>query len=54
MGLSSVPKLPLSGPSQRYLNYNTVNPTPGNRHAGIDYAGSRPVYAPVEGIVRAA
>jgi hypothetical protein len=40
--------------SQSYLNYNPINPSPDGRHAGIDYAGSRPVYAPIAGTVRVA
>lgn len=44
--------VPLAGPSQRYLQYYQGNPTPDGRHAGVDYSGTRGVYAPVDGILR--
>jgi hypothetical protein len=46
--------VPLSGPSQGYLHLDPGNPTPDHRHAGVDYPGTRTVYAPVDGIVRKA
>lgn len=46
--------VPVAGPSQSYLQYRAGNPTPGGRHSGIDYPGTHAVYAPVDGIVRAA
>jgi murein DD-endopeptidase MepM/ murein hydrolase activator NlpD len=39
--------------SQGYLNYNSVNPTPDDRHAGIDFGGTQTVYSPVAGLVLA-
>jgi murein DD-endopeptidase MepM/ murein hydrolase activator NlpD len=37
--------------SQGYLGYQSINPTPDHLHAGVDFAGSWPVYAPVSGSV---
>lgn len=37
--------------TQGYLA-GTTNPTPDGKHAGVDYGGTWPVYAPVNGYVR--